>query len=70
MNWTTASMELDDNQAQIRGTNMNKLTVWWDILSYESITVGYKYNLDCYSVLSPFLRSSPHGGFLTLYSSF
>ena len=69
MNWTTASMELDGNQAQIRGTNMNKLTVRGGILSYESITVVYKYNLDCYSVLSLFLRSSPHGGSLILYSS-
>ena len=69
MNWTTASMESCDNQAQIRCTNINKLTVQEGILSYESITVGYKHNFDCYNVLSLFLRSSPHGGSLTLYSS-
>ena len=40
MNWTTASMESGDNQAQIRAINMNKLTVRGGILSYESITVG------------------------------
>ena len=62
MNWTMAMMESGDNQVQIRGTNMNKLTVWGGILLYESITVGYKYNFDCYSVLSLFLWSPPHGG--------
>ena len=69
MNWIVASMESSDNQAQIRGTNMNKLTVRGGILSYESITAGYKYNFDCYSILSLFLRSFPHGGSLILYSS-
>ena len=27
MNWTTANMELDDNHAQIRSTDMNELLV-------------------------------------------
>ena len=27
MNWTTANMELDDNQAQIKGTYMNERAV-------------------------------------------
>ena len=31
------SMELDDNQARIRGTNMNELTVRGGNLSYKSI---------------------------------
>ena len=53
MNWTTASMKLGDNQAQISGTNMNKLTTRGGILwSYESIAVEYKYNFYCYTVLS------------------
>ena len=69
MNWTTASMELGDNQAQIRGTNVNKLPVQGGILLYESIIVEYKYNFDCYNILSLFFRSFPHGGFLTLYDS-
>ena len=69
MNWTTASMESCDNQAQIRCTNINKLTVQEGILSYESITDEYKYKFDCYSVLSLFFQSPPHGGSLTLYSS-
>ena len=69
MNWIAASMESGDNQAQIRGTNMNKLTVQGGILSYESITAGYKYNFDCYGVFSLFLRSLPYGGSLILYSS-
>ena len=69
MNWTTASMESSDNQAQIRGTNVNKLPIRGGILLYESIIVEYKYNFDYYSVLSLFLRSPPHGGSLILYSS-
>ena len=55
MNWIAASMKSGDNQAQIKGTNMNKLIVRGGILSYESIITGYKYNFDCYSVFSLFL---------------
>ena len=51
---TTASMELGDNQAQIRGTDINELTVQGGVLSYKSITIEYKYNFDCYSILSRF----------------
>ena len=36
---------------------------------YKSITIGYKYNFDCYNILSLFFRSLPHEGSLTLYSS-
>ena len=69
MNWTTAYLELDDNQVQIRGTDMNGLTVQGGILSYKSITVEYKCNFDCYSILSLFFRSLPYGGSLILYNS-
>ena len=69
MKWTTASMELGDNQAQIRGTDMNELTVRGGVLSYKSITVKYKYNFDCYSIPSLFFQSLLHGGSLTLYNS-
>ena len=69
MKWTTASMELGDNQAQIRGTDMNELTVRGGVLSYKSITVKYKYNFDCCSIPSLFFQSLPHGGSLTLYNS-
>ena len=62
-------MESDDKQAQIRGTDMNELTVRGGILSYKSVIVKYKYNFDCYNILSLFFRSFPHGGFLTLYDS-
>ena len=62
MNWTMASMELSDNQAHIRGTSVNKLPIRWGILLYESLTVEYKYNFDCYSILSLFFQSLPHGG--------
>ena len=63
-----ASMESDDNQAQIRGTDMNELTVRWGILSYKSITVEYKTILIA-TIFSLFFWSLPHGGSLTLYSS-
>ena len=36
MNWTTTNMELDDNQAQIRGTDMNELTIRGGHFSYKS----------------------------------
>ena len=66
---TTASMELGDNQAQIRGTDINELTVQGGVLSYKSITIEYKYNFDCYSILSRFFWSLPQWGSPTLYSS-
>ena len=69
MNWTTANMELDNNQTQIRGTNMNDLTVRGGNLFYKSIKTKYKYNFDCYSIISFFFRSLPYGESLTLYSS-
>ena len=69
MNWITASMESSDNQAQIRGASVNKLPIRGGILLYESITVEYKCNFDCYNILSLFVWSPPHGGSLTLYSS-
>ena len=28
MSWTTASTELNDNQTQIRDSDINRLTVW------------------------------------------
>ena len=69
MKWTTASMELGDNQAKIRGTDMNELIVRGGVLSYKSITVKYKYNLDGYSIYSIFFQSLLHGESLTLYNS-
>ena len=68
MSQTIANMELVDNQTQIKGIDMNELTIWGGNLSYKSITVGYKYNFDCYNILSLFFRSLSHGGFLALYS--
>ena len=55
MNWITASMKSSDNQAQIRGTSVNKLPIRGGILLYESITVEYNCNFDCYNILSLFL---------------
>ena len=36
MSWTMADMELDDNQTQIRDTDMNELTVRRGNFSYKS----------------------------------
>ena len=36
INWTTANMKLNDNQSQIRGTDMNELIVWGGNFSYKS----------------------------------
>ena len=69
MNLTTASMDLKDDQARTRKIELNEITVRGGIFSYKSITVGYKYNFDCYSILSLFFWSLPRGGSLTLYSS-
>ena len=37
MSWATVNMELDDNQTQIRGTDMNELPVRGSNFSYKSI---------------------------------
>ena len=47
MSLTMASMDL-------KKIELNKFTVRGGILSYKSITIGYKYNSDCYSILSLF----------------
>ena len=36
MSWATANMKLDDNQTQIRGTDINELPVRGDNFSYKS----------------------------------
>ena len=69
MNWTTASMSLEDDQAKTRGTDLNEFTVWGGKFPYKSIKTEYKYNFDCYSIFSLFFQSLPHWGSLTLYSS-
>ena len=28
MSWTTTNVELDDNQTQVRGADMNELIIW------------------------------------------
>ena len=69
MNLTTASMDLKDDQVRTKRIKLNEFIVRGGILSYKSITIGYKYNFDFYSILSLFFQSLPHGGSLTLYSS-
>ena len=70
MNLTTASMDLKDDQAKTRKIELNEFTIQGGILSYKSITVWYKYNFDCYSILYLFFWSFPQGRSLTLYNSF
>ena len=67
MSWTTASIELNDNQIQIR-------SFWcqWTFSPRRSqlhilITVEYRDNLDWYSVLSLFFQSLLHEESFTLY---
>ena len=69
MNLTTTSMDLKDDQPRTKKIKLNEFTVREGILSYKSITVGYKYNFNCYSILSLLFRSLPHERSLTLYSS-
>ena len=69
MNLTTASMDSKGDQVRTKKIELNKFTIRGVILSYKSITVGYKYNFDCYSILSLFFRSLTHGRCLALYSS-
>ena len=51
MNLTTTGMDLKDDQARRKRIMLNEFTVRGDILSYKSITVGCKYNFDCYNIL-------------------
>ena len=69
MNLTMASMDLKDDQVRTKKIELNEFIVRGGILSYKSITVGYKYNFDCYNILSLFFQSLPHGRSLTLYIS-
>ena len=69
MNLTTANMDLKDDQARTNKIKLNEFTVRGGIWSYKSITVGYRYNFDCYSIFALFFRSFPHGRSLTLYNS-
>ena len=52
MNLTTASMDLKYDQARTKKIKLNEFIVQGGIFSYKSITIGYKYNFDCYSILS------------------
>ena len=41
MNWTTATMEWDDNQTQLRDVDVIGLSVWGDHNYCILITAGY-----------------------------
>ena len=57
MSWTTDSTKLNNDQTQIRGSNVSGLSVRGD-------------NSGCYNTLfSSFSIPNSHGGSLTLYSS-
>ena len=53
---TTASKALKDDQVRTKKIELNEFTVLGGILSYKSIRVGYKYNFDCYNILSLFFQ--------------
>ena len=69
MNLTMARIDLKDDQTRTKKIKLNEFTVRGGIFPYKSIIVGYKYNFDCYSILSLFFRFPSHGGSLTLYNS-
>ena len=52
MNLTMTSIDLKDDQVRTKKIKLNEFTIRGGILSYKSIIVGYKYNFDCYSILS------------------
>ena len=52
MKLTTASMDLKVDQVRTKKVKLNKFTVQGGIFLYKLITVGYKYNFDCYNILS------------------
>ena len=49
---------------------MNELTVRGGILSYKSVIVKYKYNFDCYNILSLFSDPFLMEDFLHYMASF
>ena len=40
MNWTTTTIELDDNQTQIRDINVNELAVRWGPFDIKRSQLG------------------------------
>ena len=54
MNLTMVRIDLKDDQTRTKKIKLNKFTVRGGIFPYKSIIVGYKYNFDCYSILSLF----------------
>ena len=68
MNWTTTNVELDDNEAQVRGIYMNELAVRGGNLSYKSAkqststiliaTVFFLFFPSSSSRVSPFLYTT------------
>ena len=67
MSWTTASIELNDNQTQIRSFWCQWIFSPRRSQLYILITVEYRDNLDWYSVLSLFFQSLLHEESFTLY---
>ena len=68
MNLTTASMGLENDQARIRKGKAKSLHHPRRFNLYKLVTIEYKNNLDCYSVLFlSIFRSFSHGGSFTLY---
>ena len=70
MNRTTTSVNLKDAWNKTADTNMNKFTVRGGQRSYKSVETEYKYNLDCYSVLSSVFPIPSSGRVLCIIQSF
>ena len=69
MNWTTASMDLNDDQTRTRSTDLNQFTVQGDKSLYKSTRLNTSIILIVTVFSFYFSDPLPHGGSHTLYSS-
>ena len=68
MKLTTASIDLEDDQASTKNIELNEIVVWEDQLSYKSIkhVVSVILNTTVFFFFFLFFRSPPYGGSFTL----
>ena len=69
MNWTTATMEWNDNQTQLKDVNANELVVWRGHFGIKRSQLDT--SIIWITTMSSLLFPSPlsQGGSLTLYNS-
>ena len=69
MNWTTASMDLNDDQARTRSIDMNQFTVQRGESLYKSIKLNTSIILMVTVLSLSLFPSASHGGSFLLYST-